>query len=98
MSSEARSHTAQFKRAILAGAAMIGACGAASADMSGGVLKVGIISDFSSVYADTGGVGNEITYKMAIEDFGGMMGGKPIEFIKADYQNKADVALTIARK
>ncbi|UEM12028.1 ABC transporter substrate-binding protein [Bradyrhizobium barranii subsp. barranii] len=61
-------------------------------------LKIGVLSDFSSVYSDIGGQGNVEATKMAIEDFGGQMFGKPIEMVAADVLNKADVASTIARK
>lgn len=61
-------------------------------------LKIGIISDFASVYSDIGGQGNVEATKMAIEEFGGSMFGKPIEVVTADPLNKADIAATIARK
>jgi branched-chain amino acid transport system substrate-binding protein len=61
-------------------------------------LKVGVLSDFSSVYSDIGGQGNVEATKMAIEDFGGQMFGKPIDMVAADVLNKPDVASTIARK
>jgi branched-chain amino acid transport system substrate-binding protein len=61
-------------------------------------LKIGVLSDFSSIYSDIGGLGNIEATKMAIEDFGGSMFGKPIELLTADVLNKADVAASIARK
>jgi branched-chain amino acid transport system substrate-binding protein len=61
-------------------------------------LKIGVLSDFSSVYSDIGGQGNVEATRMAIEDFGGQMFGKPIEMVAADVLNKPDVASTIARK
>jgi len=61
-------------------------------------LKIGVLSDFSSVYSDIGGTGNLEATKMAIEEFGGSMFGKPIELISADALNKADVAASLARK
>ncbi|MBR0784654.1 ABC transporter substrate-binding protein [Bradyrhizobium iriomotense] len=61
-------------------------------------LKIGVLSDFSSVYSDIGGMGNVEATKMAIEDFGGQMFGKPIDMVSADVLNKPDVASTIARK
>ncbi|MHC2740980.1 ABC-type branched-subunit amino acid transport system substrate-binding protein [Bradyrhizobium liaoningense] len=61
-------------------------------------LKIGVLSDFSSVYSDIGGIGNVEATKMAIEDFGGQMFGKPIDMLSADVLNKPDVASTIARK
>ena len=61
-------------------------------------LKIGVLSDFSSVYSDIGGMGNVEATKMAIEDFGGSIFGKPIELVTADVLNKADLAASIARK
>jgi branched-chain amino acid transport system substrate-binding protein len=61
-------------------------------------LKIGVLTDFQSVYSDIGGAGNVEATKMAIEDFGGTMFDKPIEMVTADPLNKADVAATITRK
>jgi len=61
-------------------------------------LKIGLIGDFQSVYSDIGGMGNVEATKMAIEEFGVTMFGKPIELITADAQNKADIAGSLARK
>ncbi|KRP88092.1 ABC transporter permease [Bradyrhizobium pachyrhizi] len=61
-------------------------------------LKIGVLTDFQSVYSDIGGAGNVEATKMAIEEFGGSMFGKPIELVTADALNKADVAATITRK
>ena len=72
--------------------------GSAKAEFTGGVLKLGLMTDFSSVYADSVGDASVLAVQLAIEDFGGQMNGKPIEMVKADFQNKADLALTIARK
>ncbi len=71
--------------------------GSASAQTSGAV-KIGLLGDFSSVYSDIGGMGNVEAVKMAIEDMGGTMFGRPIEFIHADVQNKADIAASLARR
>jgi len=61
-------------------------------------LKIGVLSDFSSVYSDIGGQGNVEATRMAIDDFGGRMFGEPISIVSADVLNKPDVASTIARK
>jgi branched-chain amino acid transport system substrate-binding protein len=61
-------------------------------------LKIGLLDDFSSVYSHIGGVMDLEGAKMAIEDFGGVMFGKPIELVSADAQNKPDIAASIARK
>jgi branched-chain amino acid transport system substrate-binding protein len=74
------------------------AIGPAAAQQPATPLKIGVLSDFSSVYSDIGGMGNVEATKMAIEEFGGSMFGKPIEIVSADVLNKADVAASIARK
>ncbi|KPF98678.1 ABC transporter permease [Rhodopseudomonas sp. AAP120] len=61
-------------------------------------LKIGLLSDFQSVYSDIGGQGNQEAAKMAIEEMGGTMFGQPIEFVSADVQNKPDIAASLARK
>ncbi len=76
----------------------VGVIGPANAQQSAAPLKIGVLADFSSVYADIGGQGNVEATKMAIEEFGGTMFGKPIEIVTADAQNKADIAAAISRK
>ena len=86
----------QFKHVALAS---LLACGAAAqAQISGDVVKIGIITDMSSVYADIDGAGGVEAIKMAIADMKGMVVGKKIELIFADHQNKADVAASKARE
>ncbi|WP_394329865.1 ABC transporter substrate-binding protein [Bradyrhizobium mercantei] len=75
---------------------MIG--GGAGAQQSDLPIKIGVMTDFASVYSDIGGAGNVEGAKMAIEDFGGSLFGKPIELVTADPQMKADNAAAIARK
>lgn len=86
-----------FKRIALAS---LLACGAATAQaqISGDVVKIGFITDMSSVYADIDGAGGVEAIKMAIADMKGQVGGKKIELIFADHQNKADVAASKARE
>ncbi|MBB3194964.1 ABC transporter substrate-binding protein [Roseateles terrae] len=77
---------------------LAGGAGGASAQISGDVVKIGIITDMSSVYADIDGAGGVEAVKMAIADAKGMVAGKKIEFVFADHQNKADVAASKARE
>jgi branched-chain amino acid transport system substrate-binding protein len=77
-------------------AAVVGA--PAQAQISGDVVKIGIITDMSSVYADIDGQGGVEAIKMAIADAGGAVAGKKIEIVFADHQNKADVAAAKARE
>jgi branched-chain amino acid transport system substrate-binding protein len=58
-------------------------------------VKIGVLADMSGVYADIGGQGSVEAVKMAIEDFGGGVLGKPIEVVSADGQNKPDIAAGI---
>ncbi|WP_414674951.1 ABC transporter substrate-binding protein [Limnobacter sp.] len=72
--------------------------GTAAAQVSGDVVKIGMITDLSGVYADIDGPSGVEAVKMAIADFGGKVNGKKIEFIYADHQNKADIAASKARE
>jgi branched-chain amino acid transport system substrate-binding protein len=74
------------------------AAGTASAQVSGDVIRIGIITDMSGLYADIDGPGGVEAIKMAIADFGGNVGGKKIEVLSADHQNKADIAASKARE
>jgi branched-chain amino acid transport system substrate-binding protein len=69
---------------------------ASAQQLTDNVVKLGVLTDMSSLYADINGPGAVIAVQMAIEDFGGTVGGKKIEIVQADVQNKADVAATIA--
>jgi branched-chain amino acid transport system substrate-binding protein len=63
-----------------------------------GPVKIGVINDQSSIYADLSGMGGVLAARMAIEDFGGSVLGKPIELTYADHQNKPDVATNIVNR
>ncbi|MBR0938515.1 ABC transporter substrate-binding protein [Bradyrhizobium jicamae] len=81
---------------VLASAA-VGMSGA-SAQISDGVVRIGILNDQSGVYADLGGQGSVVAARMAVEDAGGSVLGKPVEVVFADHQNKADVGMAVARR
>ncbi|CAG9173910.1 hypothetical protein LMG23992_02574 [Cupriavidus laharis] len=70
----------------------------AAAQVSGDTVKIGFITDLSGLYADIDGQGGVEAIKMAIEDAGGKVLGKPIELVTADHQNKADIAASKARE
>ena len=72
--------------------------GAAHAQVSGDVIKIGFITDLSGLYSDIDGKGGEEAIRMAIADMGGAVNGKKIELLVADHQNKADVAASKARE
>src|SRR5579863_4224337 len=83
---------------VAAVALAAGTTAAAAAQISDGVIKVGVLTDMTGAYSDLAGAGSVIAAQMAAEDFGGKVLGKPIVIISADHQNKADVASSIARK
>jgi branched-chain amino acid transport system substrate-binding protein len=66
--------------------------------ISGDVVRIGLILDMSGLYSDITGQGGVLAARMAIEDFGGKVLGKPIELVFADHQNKADIAASKARE
>jgi branched-chain amino acid transport system substrate-binding protein len=70
----------------------------AQAQISGDVVRLGFITDMSSLYADIDGKNGAEAIRMAIEDFGGTVLGKKIELVTADHQNKADIAASKARE
>src|SRR6201993_4741475 len=81
------------------GAALTLLCAsAAHAEISGNVVRVGVLNDISGIFQDTNGMGSVEAARMAAEDFNG--GGKNIkvDIVYADHQNKADVGSAIARK
>jgi branched-chain amino acid transport system substrate-binding protein len=82
--------------------AMLGPAGAQTpapaGKLSNDVVRIGVLTDLSGVYADISGKGAVEAVKMAVEDFGGKMFGKPIEVVAADHQNKADIGATKARE
>ncbi|GKS93799.1 ABC transporter substrate-binding protein [Acidovorax sp. SUPP2825] len=83
----------------LALAALALACGvAAHAQISDDVVRIGVMADQTGPYSGNGGPGSTLAVRMAAEDFGGAVLGKPVEVVVADDQNKPDVGLNIARK
>lgn len=90
----------RFSRAALVGA-IAGAvlhAGAAQAQVSDDVIRIGFITDMSGVYSGPDGPGGAEAIKMAIEEMGGEINGKKIELLTADHQNKADIASAKARE
>src|SRR3546814_12071310 len=69
-----------------------------AAAISVDVIRIGMSTDMSSVYSDIDGAGGGEAVRMAIEDAGGQINGKKIEFMIADHQNKADIASARDRK
>lgn len=71
---------------------------AAAAEISDGVIKIGILNDLSGVYSDFTGRGSAIAAQIAIDEMGGKVAGAPVELIAADHQNKPDIAANLARE
>ncbi|BDW09927.1 branched-chain amino acid ABC transporter substrate-binding protein [Polynucleobacter sp. SHI8] len=61
-------------------------------------IKIGFITDGSSLYSDIDGIGGKEAMEMAIADFGGSVLGRKVEVLYADHQNKADIAAGKARE
>jgi len=70
----------------------------AQGEISGGVVKLGVLTDETGVFSSLSGEGSIEATRMAVEDFGGKAAGKPIEIIHADHQNKTDIGAAIARR
>src|SRR5258708_24306350 len=83
---------------VTAFAAVLALTTSAVAEISGDVVKLGVLNDMSSLYADITGPGSVEAARMAIADFGGTVNGKKIELISADHQNKPDVGSAIANQ
>ena len=71
---------------------------AAQAQISGDVVRLGVLTDLAGVTADITGKGSVAAAEMAVEEIGGVVLGKPVQVISADHQHKADVGLSIARR
>jgi branched-chain amino acid transport system substrate-binding protein len=74
------------------------AAGAAQAQISDNMIKIGVLSDMSSLYTDLAGAGSVAAARMAVEDSGIEKRGYKVEIISADHQNKPDVGSSIARQ
>ena len=85
------------RRSTLASAA-VAALGGQAARAQGKPLRIGVLNDQSSFYADSGGLGGVVAVRMAVADFGATVLGRPIEVLSADHQNKADIASAVARR
>ena len=82
--------------ATLAGG--LGLAHAQTGKISDDVVKIGVLTDMSGVYAEYGGPGAVAAAKMAAQDFGGKVLGKPIEVVSADHQNKPDIAKNVTQQ
>ena len=85
--------------AVVCAAAFAALSGGAQAQISGNVVKIGVLTDLSGTYSDLSGPGSVLATQMAVDDF--IAKEKPnfkIEILTADHQNKGDIASTKARE
>jgi branched-chain amino acid transport system substrate-binding protein len=74
------------------------ACSTAQAEIKGEAIRIGVLTDMNGVFATAMGPGSVEAARMAADEFGGEISGKPIEVLQADHQNKPDIAASLARK
>lgn len=86
------------RKTPLIAVAVMALAGAAQAQISDDVVRIGVMGDQTGPYAGNGGPGHILAVRMAVEDFGGKVNGKNIEVVVADDQNKPDVGTNIARQ
>ena len=91
-----RTLAASLVSAALAALAVAGPANAQ--EISDGVVKIGVLSDMSGLYADLAGQGSVLAARLAVEDSGVTSRGIKVEIVSADHQNKADVGSSIARQ
>ena len=82
----------------IAVAILVCGCAAAQAEISDGVVRVGVLNDTSGIFQDTNGPGSIEAAKMAAEDFAAKHPGIKVEVLSADHQNKPDVGVSVARR
>ncbi|SDG59093.1 amino acid/amide ABC transporter substrate-binding protein, HAAT family [Bradyrhizobium sp. Rc2d] len=82
---------------LVAGLA-IGASAPAGAQISGDIVKIGVLTDMSGIVSDATGEGSVVAAQLAAEEFGNRVAGKPVQIVFADHQLKPDVGASIARK
>jgi branched-chain amino acid transport system substrate-binding protein len=87
-----------MKLTLVATAVAAAAAMTAQAQVSDNVIKIGVLSDMSSLYTDLAGAGSVVAARMAVEDSGIEKRGFKVEFVSADHQNKPDVGSAIARQ
>src|ERR1700730_14169294 len=72
------------------------ASSSALAQYTDGVVKIGVLTDMSSLYSDIGGAGSVAAAKLAVADFNAVAKGMKVEIVSGDHQNKPDVGASIA--
>lgn len=90
-----KTYMRRFGIAILAGTSLTLGAPAAHAQVP---FRIGVVEDLNGTYSGNGGPNSVLATKMAVEDFGGKVLGRPIEIIAVDHQTKPDIGSTLARK
>ncbi|MGJ4952323.1 ABC transporter substrate-binding protein [Bradyrhizobium sp. HKCCYLS20291] len=70
----------------------------AQADIKGQAIRIGVLTDMTGIFATAMGPGSVEAARMAADEFGGKINGRPIEILQADHQNKPDIAVSLARR
>jgi branched-chain amino acid transport system substrate-binding protein len=83
---------------LVVSAALATLAAGANAQISDGIIKIGVMNDMSGLYADIAGPGSVTAARMAVEDFGAAAKGMKVEIVSADHQNKPDVGSSVARQ
>jgi branched-chain amino acid transport system substrate-binding protein len=81
--------------AVIAAASFIAGAATAHAQLP---FRIGVVEDLNGTYSGNGGPNSVLATKMAVEEFGGKVLGRPIEVIAVDHQTKPDIGSTLARK
>ncbi|WP_316193635.1 MULTISPECIES: ABC transporter substrate-binding protein [unclassified Bradyrhizobium] len=84
-------------RSSIAGLLLL-AGSSAQAEIKAGAIRIGVLTDMTGIFATAMGPGSVEAARMAAEEFGGKINGRPIEIFQADHQNKPDIAVAIARR
>ena len=84
--------------ALLALSATLALTQHAVGQVSDNVVRIGLLTDYTGVFSALSGQGGVTAARMAVEDFGGTVLGKPIEIVQADHGNKPDTAAAIAKR
>lgn len=87
-----------MKGIIRLAAFLAAVCSAMPVDAASDRLRIGVLTDMSGQFSDMSGSGSVFAVQRAVAEAGGQIGGKPIEVVFADHQNRADIASSIARK
>jgi branched-chain amino acid transport system substrate-binding protein len=83
---------------VAAAIVVLASMAGARAEISNGVVKIGVLNDQSSLDADAAGPGSVLAAQMAVEDFGSIAPAIKIEVVSADHQNKPDVGSALTRR